>query len=122
MIFRKINSLAKDVLDRSSGYFEIGQDIFLYGKERIMSYVEKNEKSQEDVHQGAEAEKRRENLKKQMINEEGEQETLKRRQESMKKSQGVADHSGSSYPGPGKPGEKTNANMWQRNFENHQGN
>ena len=53
---------------------------------------------------------------------EAENPFIEAKQQSMEDSQGVADHSGSSYHGPGKPAERTNANMWQRNFDNHQGN
>lgn len=48
---------------------------------------------------------------------------IQRKQTSMKASQGVSDHSGSAYKGPGNVDhEKVNSNMAQRNFDNHQGN
>jgi hypothetical protein len=73
-----------------------------------------------------ESEKRRERLRQNMLNKEDQDhfdELERARQTSMLHSQGQSDHSGSSYHGPGKPmSGKTNSNMWQRNFDNHQGN
>jgi hypothetical protein len=73
-----------------------------------------------------ELEQNRQNAVKNFTQED-EQDLLaakeKARQTSMLHSQGQSDHSGSSYHGPGKPmSGKTNSNMWQRNFDNHQGN
>jgi hypothetical protein len=69
---------------------------------------------------------KRQNLERNLT-QDTDQETFdmleKRKQTSMLHSQGESDHSGSSYHGPGKPmSGKTNSNMWQRNFDNHQGN
>lgn len=72
------------------------------------------------------SEKKRNNLVKNLTKEEEKEHfdaIEKARQTSMLHSQGQADHSGSGYHGPGKPGSgKNNSNMWQRNFDNHQGN
>lgn len=47
----------------------------------------------------------------------------KSRDQSMRDSQGEADHSGSGYHGPGNiDREKVNSNMARRNYNNHQGN
>jgi hypothetical protein len=69
---------------------------------------------------------KRQNLERNLT-QDTDQETFdmleKRKQTSMLHSQGESDHSGSSYHGPGKPmSGKSNSNMWQRNFDNHQGN
>jgi hypothetical protein len=128
MLFNKIMGLTKNVFERSSTYLAIGRDIYDYSKNSIKEHLEKGS-SQKDIETQLkrpealeEQEKKREYLRKQMEVLEAENPFVEARQQSMQDSQGVADHSGSSYHGPGKPGEKSNANMWQRNFDNHQGN
>jgi hypothetical protein len=75
---------------------------------------------------GEDTENKREKLRQNLLNKDDQEhfdELEKSRQTSMLHSQGEPDHSGSSYHGPGKPmSGKTNSNMWQRNFNNHQGN
>lgn len=139
MLTKKILDLASNMLQRSYTYYSIGKDIYEYSNESIKRHL--NPEGQTSAYQptlktesGVETkeedkeidsdiiEKRREQLKKNMEIPEADDSFVHSKQESMKASQGVADHSGSSYHGPGKPGDKSNANMWQRNFENHQGN
>lgn len=122
--------LTKNVMERSFTYVAIGKDIYSYSKNAIKEHLEKesSQKSPEahfdqtEARNETEVEKKRENLRKQMEVPEAENPFIEARQQSMQDSQGIADHSGSSYHGPGKPGDKSNANMWQRNFDNHQGN
>lgn len=69
-------------------------------------------------------ERKRENLRKKFEVKEAPLENIEAaRQKSMLASQGVADHSGSSVHGAGQNLDgKSNSSMWQRNFNNHQGN
>lgn len=140
-MFDRIREVRRDLTRRGSTYFAIGKDIFDYGrdviKERLMD--KSSGENQEDIEhklsdekpdishssQGEDEEiieKRRQNLQKNFSVPEANNPLEQGKQQSMKDSQGVADHSGSSYHGPGKPGEKSNSSMWQQNFDNHQGN
>lgn len=142
-MFDRIREVRRDLTRRGSTYFAIGKDIFDYGrdviKERLMDNSEENrediesklsEEKPDITHETQSGqnedeelkEKRRQNLQKNFTVPEAHNPVEQGRQQSMKDSQGVADHSGSSYHGPGRPGDKSNSNMWQQNFDNHQGN
>jgi hypothetical protein len=120
MLFNRMNKYRKDFKELRSKIFTLGRDIV---REGVKIYKQRNQQdeklgSQDDPHKAA----LRKSLKENLVMPNSESPGEISRQQSMHSSQGVADHSGSSYHGPGKPGEKTNSNMWQRNFENHQGN
>jgi hypothetical protein len=143
-MFDRIREVRRDLTRRGSTYFAIGKDIFDYGrdviKERLIDKTAGD--NQEDIEHKlneekptisheAQAEhdedeelkeKRRQKLQKNFTVPEANNPLEQSKQQSMKDSQGVADHSGSSYHGPGRPGDKSNSNMWQQNFDNHQGN
>lgn len=124
MLTKKLLDLASTALQRTYTYYLIGKDIFEYSNKSIQRHLS-NEEAQapyEPTLKEDEAEFRRESLKRNMEMPEPNDSFIQSKQQSMMASQGVADHSGSSYHGSGRPGEKINSNMWQRNFDNHQGN
>lgn len=124
MLTKKLLDLASFALQRSYTYYAIGRDIFEYSNRSIKKHLsaEETQTPHEPTLKEDAAELRRENLQKNMEMPGPDDSFIQGKQQSMMASQGVADHSGSSYHGPGKPGERSNANMWQRNFDNHQGN
>ncbi len=141
-MFSKIKDYRNELMRRGSTYIAIGRDIYDYGRdliqERLNEQTQNNnaEPSEENTQELAtkaqasaepqkehsQKERKRRNLQKNFEVPEPNNAIERGKQESLAKSQGIADHSGSSYHGPGKPGEKSNASMWQRNFDNHQGN
>ena len=127
MLTKKLLDMAGNMLQKSYTYYAIGKDIYDYSNKTIKHHLNAEStqtphepKLKEDTEESLEA--RRETLRKNMEIPEPDDSFIQSKQESMLASQGVADHSGSSYHGPGKGGDRTNSNMWQRNFENHQGN
>lgn len=136
MITKKLIDLAGNMLQRSYTYYAIGKDIYEYSNQSIKRHMSSLEEAHHPTLNEEETgsqktspeldestiELRRENLKKNLEVPEADNSFIQGKQQSMKASQGISDHSGSSYHGPGKPGDKSNSNMWQRNFENHQGN
>lgn len=126
MVVQKLMDLTSNVIQKSFTYYAIGKDIWDYSNRTIKRHLG-SEEEQTNIQESRsekqdELEKRREQLIKQMEIPEANDSFIQSRQQSMLDSQGIADHSGSSYHGPGKPGEKSNSNMWHRNYENHQGN
>lgn len=144
-MFKRIKDYRKELMRRGSTYFAIGRDIYDYGRDLIQERLNENpqevsiegpsERSTQETANRAQSaaeepvnkeenqkERKRKNMQKNFEVPEPNNAIEKGKQESLAKSQGIADHSGSSYHGPGKPGEKSNASMWQRNFDNHQGN
>ena len=133
-MFNRIKDYKKELLRQGSTYFAIGRDIYDYGRDLIQERLNENlqdenteelseRSTQEPVNKAEnQKERKRKNMQKNFEVPEPNNAIEKGKQESLAKSQGIADHSGSSYHGPGKPGEKSNASMWQRNFDNHQGN
>lgn len=124
MLTKKLLDLASFALQRSYTFYAIGRDIFEYSNNSIKRHLnsEEDKTPYEPRLKEDEAELRRANLKRNMEIPEADDSFIQSKQQSMMDSQGFPDHSGSSYHGPGKPGETSNANMWQRNFDNHQGN
>lgn len=140
-MFNKIKDYRNELMRRGSTYMAIGRDIYDYGRDLIQERLHENplekkmeEPSEEELASRAQAdgkepqkeqgqrERKRKNMQKNFEIPEPNNAIEKGKQQSLAKSQGIADHSGSSYHGPGKPGEKSNSSMWQRNFDNHQGN
>ena len=113
MILDKMSTFAKEVLKRSSGFWEAGKDIIDFGKRRIRDLEETKESTPQ---------KKAQKIMKKTYNASAEEREVRRREQSMLHSQGISDHSGSSYHGPNKPGERANDNKLKRNFDNHQGN
>jgi hypothetical protein len=142
-MFNQIKNYRNELMRRGSTYFAIGRDIYDYGKDLIQERLNERpvtedldrsaehktqeqealaQPSEDQKNEKTQKERKRRNMQKKFEVPEPNNAIEKGKQESLAKSQGVSDHSGSSYHGPGKPGEKSNAGMWQRNFDNHQGN
>lgn len=127
MIFEKIASLRKNFMNRGATYYALGKDVYEYGRDLIkerMSQKNSAESSSAQNQDGADYLKdiKRKNLERNFSMPDPNDPSELAKQKSYKQSQGVSDHSGSSYNGPGKPGENVNSNMAHRNFDNHQGN
>jgi hypothetical protein len=121
MLFKKIITYPKNLMDRASSYIEIGKDILDYGREVIKERLEAQPSGKHSKNPSEKIPKELV-IEKNFIIPKADNSFIKGKQESLRASQGITDHSGCSYHGPGKPGENVNSNMAQRNFENHQGN
>lgn len=120
MLLKNIHSFKKNILARGQYYYDLGRDIYLAGMEvynsrqqelpKKDSKVEKNEDKgrKGNASEGA----LRKNLEKNLSVPDPKEPAELARQTSLK-SHKVLDH---------EPGEKWNSNMWQRNYNNHQGN
>jgi hypothetical protein len=126
-MFNKIKAFTNNLRARTDTMIILGRDVLIYGTEKLLEQLKKKddgieEKKEVEVDDSITIEMKRHNLQKNFTIPEADDAIAQAQQQSLKSSQGMPDHSGSSYHGPGRPGEKINANMAQRNFENHQGN
>lgn len=129
MFFNNIMKLGRNIYNLGSSFAAIGKSMTIQGRGAIRGLLrdvqeKKASSSNKDEEDEIQAEIRRQNMQKNFeIPEPGPNDhAINAKIESMKHSQGVSDFSGSSYDGPGLPGERTNFNKYQQNYENHQGN
>jgi len=124
MLLTKLLRITQEALSRSSSFLGSVKELVDFSKDLIREHLEGDSLSPEN---------QKENLSKHELDRESfnnkknvknkmDTNFIQSKEESLSTSQGIADHSGSAHHAPGKPGERTNSNMWQRNFENHQGN
>ena len=128
MIFEKFSQLRKNLMNRGATYYALGKDVFDYGRDLIKEKMNSRQ-TDKDGGEGFIKEEpevksnKRKNFKKNFSVPDPNDPAIQSKLQSLEShgSEGNK-HVASGYHGAGKPGNKTNANMWQRNFDNHQGN
>lgn len=110
MLLKNIRSFKKNIFERGQYYYDLGRDIYLAGLEVYNSRKQEHEEKGGEDFESVEA--LRKNLEKNLSVPDPKDPVELARQTSLK-SHKVLDHS---------PGERWNSNMWQRNYNNHQGN
>lgn len=129
MLLKRFFDLGGSLIDKGHMYYSLGKDVFDYGKDLFRErFGNKKNSEEEDTGISVDFERlesERKNLEKKFTIPNSDSPEVRAHQQSMMASQGVPDKrntGGSSYNGPGRPGGKFNSNMWQRNYDNHQGN
>lgn len=128
MLINNFIKLGKGVFKFGSSFASVGKYLALQGRDKVLELLEEGldknpTKPKKPKEHDIEAEARRQNMLKNFEVKEVPEDNnaaIQAKMESMKHSQGTSDFSGSSYDGPDSPGQRTNYNRFQRNYENHQ--
>lgn len=122
-MLKKVLRVTSNVLDRSSLFLASAKDVVDFSRDLIRKNLDaQSPELQAQAEAKKQKEKLRKNFQKNTVIPEEDNSFIRSKEESLRNSQGVGDFSGNAYNGPGKGSERKNANMAQRNFENHQGN